>query len=93
MRLVPPNNYQHEDKKPHPPQHCFNVFGDESVGQHSRHLLNLVADTNKHERCEEDVEKRLTWNEHQNSFGVMCEPNMVLSYKQLKNKPKYQEYQ
>lgn len=48
--------------------------------------MNFVTDAHKHEGCQEDVEKRLIWNEDQDTFGVVGKPDVVLCYKQLKKK-------
>ena len=86
MSLVPTNNYQHKDKETHSLCHSFNVSGDQGIGQNSSHLMDFVTDTNKHERCQDNVEQWLIGNQNQNAFGVMSEPNVILCYKQMKEK-------
>ena len=92
MSLVPPNNYQHKDKETHSSRHRFNVSGDQGIGQNSSHLVDFVTDTNKHERCQDNVEQWLIGNQNQNAFGVMREPNVILCYKQLKEKTSFNIY-
>ena len=86
MSLVPPNNYQHKYKETHSSRHRFNVSADQGIGQNSSHLVDFVTDTNEHERCQDNIEQWLIRNQNQNAFGVMREPNVILRYKQLKEK-------
>ena len=86
MSLVPPNNYQHKYKETDSSRHRFNVSADQGIGQNSSHLVDFVTDTNEHERCQNNVEQWLIRNQNQNAFGVMREPNVILRYKQLKEK-------
>ena len=83
MSLMPPYDYQHEDKKQHPSHHSFNVFGYQGVGQYPGHLVNLVTDAYEHKRGQDDIEKWLARNQDQNSLGIVGKPDMVLRYKQL----------
>ena len=86
MSLVPPNNYQHKYKETHSSRHRFNVSADQGIGQNSSHLVDFVTDTNEHKRCQDNVEQWLIRNQNQNAFGVMRQPNVILRYKQLKEK-------
>lgn len=61
--LMPPDNYQHEDKEYDSSYHCLYVFGDKGVGQYARHLMNLVAHAYEHVGRENDIEKRLIGNQ------------------------------
>ena len=54
---MPPNNYQHKDKETHSSRHCFNVSGDQGIGQNSSHLVDFVTDANEHERCQDNAEQ------------------------------------
>lgn len=83
---VPPNNYQHKYKEAHSSRHRFNVSADQGIGQNSSHLVDFVTDTNEHERCQDNVEQWLIRNQNQNAFSVMREANLILRYKQLKEK-------
>ena len=50
--------------------------------------MDLVTDTHEHKRCHDNVEERLIWNQDKNTFSVVCEPDVVLRYEQLKEKRK-----
>jgi CRISPR/Cas system Type II protein with McrA/HNH and RuvC-like nuclease domain len=44
----------------------------------------LVTNTNKNKSGDDDIEKRLSRNKDQDSFGVLGQPNMALTNKKLK---------
>ena len=83
---MPPYYEQHDYKYDKSSEHYGDVFWDERVAEDARDFMYLVTYAHKNEGCSEDVQERKFWDQHQYSLGVMRQPYVVLSYKQLRGK-------
>ena len=60
------------------------VFGHGVLGERAGEPADLVRDADKDEGCDDDVEDRVTGQQHQDTVRVSRQPDVVLGYEQLK---------
>lgn len=66
-----------------PLQQCHAVFGDYHLGQVVGDEGNLVSHAHEDEGADQDVERRVSRNQHQDSLGVCRQPDVILADEQL----------
>lgn len=66
-----------------PLQQRHAVFGDDHLGQVVGDEGNLVSHAHEDEGADQDVERRVSWNQHQDSLGVRRQPDVILADEQL----------
>lgn len=85
--LPPPGQEQRgQAEKAHggqPLEQRHAVFGDDHLGQVVGDEGNLVSHAHENKSADQDVKRRVSWDQDQNPPGVGRQPDVVLTYEQL----------